>query len=281
MKKRINSVMTGVLMTLLLMYPTLSRGQSEKEVINRYLKKLPVNPVGDKLQKYRMTAVYTNRDLYGAFTGKTKVTGDYTRGLGNGLVKWNNVWISNSDKFSEPFPTGTKQDYIENFEYIPSPKMLEAGSFKNFPPNPETVFSRNLVWDMQALEGFAWKYADSLQLNKTFRIREITGEFAMADIGTYSHTGIQLTWTGISAFNGELCAVIEFRALDNKLEMAFEGLKTRGTEQYWGTVWVSLKTREIEQAEMYSGTMQEIEVPGLENKFLVKTIRELSVEKIQ
>ncbi len=281
MKKPINSVLTGVLMILISMHPTLSRGQSEEAVIARYLKKLPANPVGNKLQKYRMTAVYTNRDLYGAFTGKTKVTGDYTRGLGNGLVKWNNVWISNSDKFSEPFPAGTKQEYIENFEYIPSPKMLEAGSFKNFPPNPETVFSRNLVWDMQALEGFAWNYPDSLELNKTFRIREITGEFAMADIGTYSHAGIQLVWTGISAFNGELCAVIEFRALDNKLEMALEGLKTKGTEQYWGTVWVSLKTREIEQAEMYGGTMQEIEVPGLENKFLVKTIRELSVEKIQ
>ena len=38
------------------------------------------------LQKYRMTAVYTNRDLYGNFTGKTKITGDYTMGLENGNV---------------------------------------------------------------------------------------------------------------------------------------------------------------------------------------------------
>jgi hypothetical protein len=37
----------------------------------------------------------------------------------------------------------------------------------------------------------------------------------------------------------------------------------------------------IESAAMYGGTIQEIEVPGVPNKFLVKTIRELWVEKIQ
>ena len=103
----------------------------------------------------------------------------------------------------------------------------------------------------------------------------------MADVGNYSHAEIQMTWTGISAFDSELCAVIEYRAIDNKVEIAMEGLKTRGTEQYWGTILISLRSRMIEQANMYSGTIQEIDVSGMENKFLVKTIRELTVEKIQ
>ena len=42
-----------------------------------------------------------------------------------------------------------------------------------------------------------------------------------------------------------------------------------------------MKTKIIEQAIMYSGTIQEIEVKGMNNKFLVKTIRELYLEKIQ
>lgn len=58
-------------------------------------------------------------------------------------------------------------------------------------------------------------------------------------------------------------------------------IKSKGTEQYWGTVLVSLKTKNIEHSVMYSGTMQEIEVTGMKDKFLVKTIRELEVEKIQ
>ena len=267
-------------MCLLMIIPSVSYGQSEKEVIEKYLRELAAVPVSNALQKYRMTAVYTNRDLYGNFMEKTKVSGDYTRGLENGLVQWNNVYISGSKNFQEPFPSGIKQEYIENLKYVPSSKMLDAEAFKNFPANPMSVLAKNLIWDMMTIEGFAWDYLDSLKLNRDYRIPDIMGEFAMADIGTYSHNEIQLCWTGISAMNDELCAVIEYRAIDNKVEISMAGLKTKGTEQYWGTVWVSLKTRLIESAVMYGGTIQEIEVTGLTDKFLVKTIRELWVDKI-
>jgi hypothetical protein len=281
MKRSSNISFTGLLMSLFMMLPLLSQGQSEKAVIKNYLKELPIVPVSKNLQKYRMTAVYTNRDLYGNFTGKTKISGVYTRGLENGVVSWNDVFISASNIFSEPFAEGTKQEYIENMKYVPSAKMLDPSEFKAFPPNPESVFSRNLIWDMMAIEGFAWDHTDSLELNKPYIIKGSGGEFAMADIGTYSHTNIQLLWIGISAFNNELCAVIEFTATDNRIEMEMVGLKTKGTEQYWGTVWISLKTRLIENAVMYGGTIQEIEVAGMDNKFLVKTIRDLRVDKIK
>jgi hypothetical protein len=180
-----------------------------------------------------MTAVYTNRDLYGNFTGKTKITGDYTRGIENGFVFWNEVYIAGSDSYTEPFNKGKKQEYMEQIKYIPSPKMLEPSAFKDFPPNPESVFSRNLIWDMMAIEGFAWDHTDSLELNRSYQIKDSSNEFAMADIGTYSHENIQLIWTGISAYSDEICAVIEFRAVDNRIAMEMEGFKTGGTEQYW------------------------------------------------
>jgi hypothetical protein len=281
MKNKLHSVLSGVLLCLLIIVPSVSKSQSEKAVIKKYLRELTTVPVSNILQKYRMTAVYINRDLYGNFTGKTKVVGDYTRGLENGFVSWSNVYIASSDKYSEPFPEGTKQEYMENIEYIPSPEMLDAQAFKDFPAGPENVFNRNLIWDMMAIEEFAWNHTDSLDLNKTYRIPVLKGEFSMADIGTYSHAEVQLCWTGISAINDELCAVIEYRAIDNKIEISMESMKTRGTEQYWGTVWVSLKTGLIGRAVMYSGTIQEIDVAGMDNKFLVKTIRELWVEKIQ
>ena len=280
MKKKLNSGLAGLLMSLLIIVPSVLNGQSEQEIIKKYLTELAAVPVSNALQKYRMTAVYTNRDLYGNFMDKTKVSGDYTRGLENGFVKWNNIYVSNSNNFSEPFPAGTKQDYMEDIKYVPSPKMLDADAFKNFPANPQSVLAKNLIWDMMTIEGFAWDYIDSLKPNRNYRIPDIMGEFNMADVGTYSHTEIQLCWTGISAINDELCAVIEYRAIDNKVEISMAGLKTKGTEQYWGTIWVSLKTRLIESAVMYGGTIQEIEVTGLTDKFLVKTIRELWVDKI-
>jgi hypothetical protein len=281
MEKKLNSCPAGWLLLFLLILPAVLNGQSEKAFIKKYLQKLqPVSHV-NALQKYRMTAVYINRDLYGNFTGKTKVTGDYTRGLDNGFVSWTNVYISGSDRFAGTFPEGKNQEYMENMKYIPSPKMLEAGTFKNFPASTDAVFAKNLIWDMMAIEGFAWDYSDSLKLNKTFRIPEIRGEFNMADIGTYTHNNIQLCWTGISSINDELCAVIDYRALDNIIELSLEGFKSKGTEQYWGTTWISLDTKNIVSSVMYSGTIQEIEIEGMADKFLVKTIREIKVDKIK
>jgi hypothetical protein len=281
MRKNWKSGFAGILVTLLVFTTSVSKGQSEKTFIKKYLTDLPHFPVNQELQKYRMTAIYTNRDLYGTFTGKTKISGDYTRGLENNQVRWNNVLIAGSNSIADAFPEGVKQEYIENMVYVPSAEMLKEEAFKNFPASPENVFARNLIWDMMMIEDFAWNYSDSLKLNCKLVLKDIHGEFDMADIGTYNQASIELCWTGISEFNNELCAVIEYRALDNIIKISMDQINTKGTEQYWGTTWVSLKTGQIEYAEVYGGTIQEIAVKGLSEKFLIKTIRVLWVEKVQ
>jgi hypothetical protein len=55
--------------------------------------------------------------------------------------------------------------------------------------------------------------------------------------------------------NDELCAVIEYRAIDNMIKLEMDQMKTNGTEQYRGTTWISLSTRQIEYAEMYCDSM--------------------------
>jgi hypothetical protein len=281
MKTKINSAIAGLLTGLFILTAALANGQSEKAVAKKFLSRLPDIQRQKSIQKYRMTAVYTNRDLYGKFTGKTFVSGDYTCGLPGDSSMWNNVFISASNNFTEPFPAGKKQEYMENFKYIPSAKMMEEKAFKNFPASLENVFARNLIWDMMSADIFAWSCYDSLKLNVPYIIPEIKGEFKMADIGNYSHNKITLCWKGITEMNGQLCAEIDFNAIDNKIELAMDQIQTKGTEQYWGSVFVSLKTKNIEKCDMYSGTIQEIQIKGMKDKFLMKTIRELSVTKIQ
>lgn len=280
MKKNRKSII-GFIMLIILIFPCYLKGQSEKDFISKYFKALPSGPVRNQFQKYRMTAVYINRDLYGAFTDKTRVTGEYTCGLENGMVRWNNVFISKSNIFNGTFPAGTKQEYVENMTYLPSSGMISGESFKDFPAGTDNIFVRNLIWDMMMIEDFAWKYSDSLELNRKYIPENLSGEFQMADIGTYDHSGIQICWTGISVLNNKLCAVIEYAAPDNIISLSMDQIKTKGTEQYWGTTWINLDNRQIEYAETYSGTIQEITVAGFDNKFISKTIREICVEKIQ
>ena len=281
MEKKLKSACTGLLILFLIILSSVADAQSNKAVTKKYLSELPNIQLSKAIRKYRMTAVYTNRDLYGNFTGKTLVSGDYTRGLPGDSAQWNNVYISASNNFSAPFPAGTKQEYMENFRYVPSGKMMEEQSFKSFPKSFENIFARNLIWDMMSADIFAWNYYDSLKLNKPYLIPDIKGNFNMADIGNYSHSKLMLCWRGITEFNGQMCAIIDFNAIDNKLELSMDLIKSKGTEQYWGSVFVSLKTKSIEHADMYSGTIQEIEIKGMKDKILMKTIREISVETIQ
>jgi hypothetical protein len=124
-------------------------------------------------------------------------------------------------------------------------------------------------------------FLDSLKLNKPYEVGQINFEFDMAEIGKYKHNKVTICWKGISEINGELCAVLDFNAIDNILELTMDQINSKGTEQYWGTVWLSLMTRNIEQAYMYSGTILETDVKGLQNKLLIKTVRELDLVRIQ
>jgi len=282
MKKKLFSALAGITLLSGMLFPADCYSQNQNAIIRKYLTALPSGEPDKILSKYRMTAVYTNRDLYGNFTSKTKVTGEYSTGYAGDSATWNNVYISVSQNYDEPFSQGAKQEYMENFRYIPSEKMVyNEEEFSKFPSNPENVFARNLIWDMMSFEIYAWNFWDSLKLNSEYLIPGIKGEFNMAAIGTYFHNKVTLLWKGISQFNNELCAVIDFSALDNRIEIKMDQIKTKGTEQYWGTIMVSLRTKNIEQAVMYGGTIQEIEVAGLKDKFLVKTIRELTLDKIQ
>ncbi len=248
--------------------------------VNNFPDSLPNIKLKEKTpQKYLMTAEYFNKDIYGNLFGKIKVTGEYTRGLDSGYVCWNNVIIAQVNNPVESYGEGERQDYIENFRYIPSPDMLEESYFQEF--NNDNVLSRNLIWDMRAIEEYAWNYCDSLQLNKTYVIQDTGGSFDMADIGTYAHTTVEVDLIGITMMNSKLCAVIEYRALDNKVELNTDMFKSKGSELYWGKTWVSLENKQIEYAQMYSYTVQEMEIQGLPDKMLAGTKREIKLERIK
>ncbi|HAX93899.1 MAG TPA: hypothetical protein DCY25_08170 [Bacteroidales bacterium] len=280
MKTRFFSLLAGTLIIGGALMPCKGFSQDGKAFTDRYLSSLPKVNTASIQRKYRMTTVHINRDLHGAFQSKSRVTGDYTRGFADGHMTWDNVFIAHSNSLNDPFPAGTKQEYIENFSYLPTDNMLSAEAFKNFPASPDNVLARNLVWDMMTFETYAWMFWDSLEINVPHVIRQTDGKFSMAEIGTYDHNVISVCWKGITAVDGELCAVIDFTAIDNLLEITMDMMSSRGTEQYWGTTWVSLTTRNIEKAVMYGGVMQEIDLRGMPQKILVKTVRELWVEPL-
>lgn len=245
----------------------------------RNLKMLDSSSINTSANNFTMTAVYTNRKSNGEFIGKTKIHGNYFRGMLSEKVKWDEVYISNWSNAEGVYQNKTKQMYIEDFEYYPSEEMIKKENFKEFPYDANGVFSKNLIWDMMAIEDFAWNYLNKLSLNEPYIIPKIVGEFQMADIGNYSHEKIELILTGITILDNKTHAVINFNAIDNLVDVEVIGMKTSGTEQYWGTIWIDISSGVISKAVMYSGTAQEIEFPGMKERMDIKTIRELWLKK--
>lgn len=207
-----------------------------------------------------------------------RVKGEYTCGLENGKVKWNNVSVATSMLREGAFPAGVQLKYMENFSYSSSDDMLKEEVFQNFGEN--SAFAKNLIWDMLAIEGFAWKYFDELKLNETFKAVKFNGKFDLAGQGSFENKDVRLLYTGISKKNGELCAVIEYQTMDNPLEVSYDGMDMKGRSHYWGTVWVSLEDKQIEHAVLYEDVIMEMNLPGQTSKQIVNATRKISFVKV-
>jgi len=242
---------------------------------------LPENlELKDELQTFKVTTTHFNGDIFGNFFNKQQVYGEYTRGLPNGMVKWNNVSlaISMSMDRSAEFPEGISIDYMEDFTYIPDEDMIKAEKFESF--TEHSAFTKNLVWDMLAIESFAWEYWDKLELNHPYSTPEMNGKIDLAGQGYFENKDIQLTYTGISLRNGERCATIEYCTLNNPLEVSYEGMDMKGRSHYWGTIWVSLEDKQIEHALLYEDVVLEMNLPGQTQKQIMNATREISFEKV-
>ncbi len=242
-------------------------------------KSLPQNLVlNDELQKYVVTTDHFNTDIFGNFFNKMRVKGEYTRGLENGKAKWNNVTIAIAMQRDADFPAGNKVDYMENFSYSISADMLKPDAFATFGEN--SAFTKNLIWDMMGIEGFAWSSFEKLKLNESFADERFNGKMDLAGQGSFENKDVQILWTGISERNGETCAVIEYRTFNNPLEYTGEGMSMKGRSHYWGTIWVSLEDKQIEHAVLYEDVVMEMNLPGQTSKQIMNATREISFVKI-
>ncbi len=250
---------------------------------DRIFRELPANlPLPAQPQHYHITTDYFNRTMAGVFMDKIRITGDFTTNLPQKMEKWNNVSIAKSQQLHGDFGKPEPVLYIENFTYEPSEKILQPEFFKDFPF--EAVQIKNLVWDMAGIEAFAWGHTDSLKLNRLYQAKQMNGPANLAGLGTFTNNNIELTWEGISLINDQLCGLIDFRTMDNPLvcdiEMGGKNLNIKGTSHYWGTIYISLSEKKIEDAQLHEIVTMEMKWSDQPATQYVYTTRLMKVEKI-
>ena len=253
---------------------------AQKKITSKVLESLPQDlELSDELQTFKVTTTHFKGDIFGHFFNKQQVYGEYTRGFEKGKAKWNNVSlsVSNSMDRNAEFSTIIPIDYMDDFTYKLSDDMLNPEAFESF--TEHIAFTKNLVWDMLAIESFAWNYWNLLKLNEDYSTPEMNGKLDLAGQGSFENKDIRITWTGISKQNGELCATIEYRTMDNPLEVNYEGMSMNGRSHYWGTIWVSLEDKQIEHAVLYEDVVMEMLLPGQTQKQIMNVTREISFER--
>jgi len=278
------SLTTFALLAIILLTIGGTTGQTISGKGDKVFKMIPANlPLPATPQRYSVTTDYFNHTLQGTFVDKIRVSGTFTTNLPQNKEMWNNVSVAKSNKLNDPFDAGEAQNYMENFTYEPSDKILQPDFFKDFPY--EAVQVKNLVWDMAGIEAFAWGHLDSLKLNKLYEVKKMNGEVPLAGLGTFTNNNIQLIWKGVSVMNNEVCALVDFRAMDNplavNLKMGEKDFSLKGTSHYWGTVYISLKEKRFEYVELLENVMMEIRWSDQPASQYVYTTRFMKVKKLE
>ena len=214
---------------------------------------------------------YYNLDVKGHLQSRQRYSASYTRGLPDDAVRWSDVTLANSSAWSGDFGPAQKQAFMEGFSYphAGAANMLKPDFFRGFPPT--AMQQRNLVWDTHMMEGFAGEL-DKLKPNIPFHVPG-ADEVDLAGAGTFRNRDLQLVLTGNSKRNGQECAVIDYRALFNTLDVKTGTVALVGRSDYWGQIWVSLATKQIEYATLYEEVFGELTMPGMEKPMTLSVVR--------
>lgn len=220
---------------------------------------------------WHFTCDYYNFDVKGHLSGRQRYSASYTRGLPGEVVRWSDVTVAGATGWSDDFGPAQKQGFMEGFSYphADAANTTKPDFFRGFPAM--AMQQRNLVWDTHMFEGFVADF-DHLKLNIPYHVPDVA-EVDLAGAGTFRHKDLQLILTGTSKRNGQDCAVIDYRALFNTLESKTTAFALVGRSEYWGQIWMSLATRQIEYATLYEEVLGELTLPTQEKPMTISVVR--------
>jgi len=227
---------------------------------------------------YRFTVDYNTANTRGEIVQRQRLTGEYTRGLPGHEVAWRKVAQADANGATAPFGAPQKRDFMEGFRYRnDAQSTMKPDFFQGFPP--AAVFERNLVWDTAMIESFGQDFFEHLNLNEPYHYAA-NQDVHMPDVGTFHNRDVLVEWIGRSRRNGQDCALIEYRAFFNPLEITNAAMTLKGRSDFWGQIWVSLGAKQIEYATIYENVMGELKLAGQEGLQNISVFRSGTLEPL-
>lgn len=125
-------------------------------------------------------------------------------------------------------------------------------------------------------------YLDSLKLNVPFYPDFFQNHQAdFEEYVNFNTKKLNITWTGISKINEKECALIYYKSMYNPINADNETMFLDGHSCFWGNIWISLDTRQIEYATMNEDLIYKVKIKSNDYKQQINMQREVKLEKIQ
>ncbi|MBI1751658.1 MAG: hypothetical protein HY014_16380 [Acidobacteria bacterium] len=241
---------------------------------------LPVKPPLKQSvpRTWRVMSEYQIMDLHGVILSRQRASALYTRE--GDRARWSHAELAFANGGTSTYSEGQPRAFMEGFSYpyAEAPNMTKAAFLKGFPQ--DASLERNLVWDTHMFEFFGQDWLGRLRLNEAFVVPP--GESSSVDLagtGTFRNHRIELTWTGLSQRQGRPCAVVDYRAFHNTLDLVVPA-KLKGRSHYWGQIWLSQETGQVEYATLFEDVLGEISLPGQAIPMMMNVFRTATLEPL-
>ncbi len=208
-------------------------------------------------QVYRVTFDYHFVNVRGEVQRRERVQGRYARDQQKKTVTWTNITLATSRGMGEFGPAAPKA-LMEGFAYplrTDARLMLTDAFYKGIPAT--AMHERNLVLDTRMFEMFGEDSLDRLKPDAPYQFDK-DHQIDLAGAGTFKNRDLQLRLTGTAVRNGKECAIVDYVALFNPLELTLPGFRMVGRSHYWGQVWVSRADKQLEYATLYEDVLGEV-----------------------
>ena len=286
MKSMINHLKTKIAFPLLMLTACFSPYSCNDNIVNvqeyKYLgSQLKNIPTVKEVLQYDVSINWQNRNLDGSYLNRNIATAQYTSGLKDGYVKWNNVRTAQIKDTAAPLPEGNLLEFAEGFSYkVEGDNIFKEEMYKNIPDNHKDLI-KWFVWDAVTIETYGLMYLDSLQLNVPFRPvyfnKDLVGN--INNWGTIELKSLELTWAGVTNINDTYCAVIQYESFFNPVQANTNGMEIKSRSLYWGTVLISFDKRQIEYGTINEDMPLELAIPGVPQKQLINLQRQVEFKK--
>lgn len=258
---------------------------AQKSDVDKYLSQKPseIKVKIPGIQEYAVILKWQNLDAIGGDKFNCNaVKATYMVGLENDSIGWKDVNMAQITDFQQENFNGTYLPSFNDFKYkVSETNFLKEDFYKNLPTEQRDL-AKWLVSDAIQMQGLAFYVFDSLEFNKEFVPKFMdNNDVEFENWVTFTSRYQKLIWSGITKHNNEVCAIVKFESLYNPLKIENNQMSVKGRSLYYGEMWISLKSKQLEYAVMAEDVIMKLKSTSFPEEQLIDLQREIVFNKVK